>query len=185
MMEVWKDIIGFNGYQVSNFGNVKSVDRQGTYKRRGKIIFYKERGRSIKPNSTGRYLRAALTVNGITKHLSIHRLVAIAFIDNPQNKPCVNHIDGNRLNNNVDNLEWVSYQENMRHAYSTGLIDILKIGKHSIGNLPKNSKVVLDTETGIFYNSSMEVERVFGFASNTLRSKLNGARFNDTKFIYC
>ena len=103
MKEIFRDIKGFEGlYQISNFGNVKSLKRN--------II--------LKPSSNGKgYLHIILYKNRKSKVSRIHRLVAQAFIPNPENKPQVNHIDGNKRNNNVNNLEWVTNSENQKHAF--------------------------------------------------------------------
>jgi len=106
MKEIWKDITGFNKYQVSNTGKVK-------HKLKNKCL----KGR---PNKKG-YLKVALYNNDIIKNFSIHRLVALHFKPNFDCKLQVNHIDGNKLNNNIDNLEWVSPRENQFHAYANGL----------------------------------------------------------------
>lgn len=104
MEEIWKDVAGFEGlYQVSNLGNVRNS--------KGKIL--------KQATSRNGYKRIFLHKNGYAP-LLVHRLVASAFIDNPQNKPCVNHIDNDRANNLVDNLEWVTYKENMMWASSQG-----------------------------------------------------------------
>ena len=114
MKEIWKDIKGYEGlYQVSNLGNVRSMDR---ITRDGRKI----KGKNIKPHTNGnsRYLRAALCNNGKIKYENIHRLVAKAFIPNPENKPEVNHKDENPSNNFIDNLEWMTSKENSN--YGTG-----------------------------------------------------------------
>lgn len=118
-LEEWKDIEGYEGiYQVSNYGNVKSLARQ---RRNSKGIYMqKEKLLSLTNTSTG-YKKVELVKNGKKKGYKVHRLVAMAFIDNPENKPEVNHIDGNKINNHVDNLEWVTSSENSIHAYKTGL----------------------------------------------------------------
>ena len=112
--EIWKDCVGYEGkYQVSNLGNVRSIsNNKGTYQ---------ERLLSQRQTITSNYLYVNFTIKGVTKHHSVHRLVAKAFIANPSNKATVNHIDGNKLNNNVCNLEWNTYSENIKHAYSIGL----------------------------------------------------------------
>ena len=112
--EVWKDCVGYEGkYQVSNLGNVRSIsNNKGTYQ---------ERLLSQRQTPTSNYLYVSFTIKGMTKQHSVHRLVAKAFIANPSNKATVNHIDGNKLNNNVCNLEWNTYSENIKHAYSIGL----------------------------------------------------------------
>ena len=105
-------------YQVSNYGNVKSLARQ---RRNSKGLYMqKEKLLSLTNTSTG-YKKVELVKNGKKKSYKVHRLVAMAFIDNPENKPEVNHIDGNKINNHVDNLEWVTSSENSIHAYKTGL----------------------------------------------------------------
>jgi hypothetical protein len=114
-MEIWKDINGYEGYyQISNKGNVRSVDRfDGVHDRAGTVI-----KQSLKPNG---YLQVGLRKHNQRKWVGVHRLVAIHFIDNPENKPQVNHIDGNKQNNTVENLEWVTQEENQQHAIRTGL----------------------------------------------------------------
>ena len=112
--EIWKDCVGYEGkYQVSNLGNVRSIsNNKGTYQ---------ERLLSQRQTPTSNYLYVNFTVKDVTTHHSVHRLVAKAFIANPSNKATVNHIDGNKLNNNVCNLEWNTYSENLKHAYANGL----------------------------------------------------------------
>lgn len=108
MKEIWKDIKGYEGkYQVSNLGNVKSLERFDKYNRyvKEKIL--------IPRKHTGGYLRVGLS----RKDFYIHRLVAEAFIPNLKNKKYINHIDGDKTNNNINNLEWCTANENMQHAY--------------------------------------------------------------------
>lgn len=120
MKEIWKDIEGYEGlYQVSNFGEVKSLERTKT---NGKGIVKIEEKILTQNITNWGYYRVALYKNGTRKYHRVHRLVAKAFIDNPNNKEQVNHIDGNKLNNHVSNLEWCTRLENMYHARITGLI---------------------------------------------------------------
>lgn len=123
-MEIWKDVVGYEGYyQVSNLGNVKSVDRV-IYSDKLHIGTKRElKGKLLKPyiNKHG-YLALALTKNGNEKLMRVHRLVTEAFIDNPNNYDQVNHIDGDKTNNKVENLEWCNNQYNVIHAYENGLI---------------------------------------------------------------
>jgi hypothetical protein len=115
-LEIWKDIKGFEGiYQVSDLGNIKSLNRIDVrgLNRKGKA----KRGRI---NRYG-YIQVQLWKNGKSIDKSLHRLVAEAFIPNPQNKPEVNHKDGDKQNNSVDNLEWSSSKENIEHAVNNGL----------------------------------------------------------------
>lgn len=130
-MEEWKDIAGYEGlYQVSNLGNVKSVARlhntkHGGYIQGERIIKAKKTDRLKRNNHSGRteYLQVGLCSNGKTKMFLLHRLVALAFIPNPLNKPCVNHKNGNGFDNKVENLEWVTNSENINHAWRTGLMN--------------------------------------------------------------
>lgn len=112
MEEIWKDIKGYEGlYQVSSEGRVKSKARNGNWKEK-----------ILKPVKTkDNYFIVGLCKNGKSKNKRINRLVAEAFIPNPENKPEVNHIDGNKHNNKISNLEWVTTKENIVHAYKIGL----------------------------------------------------------------
>jgi len=135
-MELWKDINGYEGYyQISNQGNVKSIDRfDGVHDRQGTII-----RQNLKQNG---YLQVGLRKHNKRKWFGVHRLVAIQFIENPDNKPQVNHIDGNKLNNTVENLEWVTGKENQSHAKSIGLRDNMPRGEKNpnYGKYGENSR---------------------------------------------
>jgi len=122
--EIWKDIAGFEGYyQISNLGRVKSLKR------------YHKNSDSIMscPKDGSGYHTANLNKSGNSKRygvhtvkrrtIRVHRLVASMFLENKNNLACVNHKDGNKLNNHVDNLEWASKLENETHALKTGLLD--------------------------------------------------------------
>ena len=105
-MEIWKDIKDYEGlYQISNYGRVKSLPRMMKSRKCEEII----KTPSVLPKG---YLKVSLCKNGKIKYFFIHRLVAEAFIPNENNYPCVNHKDCNTSNNNVHNLEWVTYEEN-------------------------------------------------------------------------
>lgn len=112
--EEWKDVVGYEGlYKVSNCGNVISLDRittnrWGKYLKKGKTMNQRQ-------DKTG-YLKVELTKNKNTKLVSVHRLVAEAFIPNPNNYPCVNHKDENKQNNYIDNLEWCTQKYNVNYG---------------------------------------------------------------------
>lgn len=126
-MEIWKDVKESNGlYQISNLGRLKS--------------FVKWRGSNERIRKSYISKNGYLYINLLNLTTPLHRLIAIAFIPNPENKPTVNHIDGNKLNNNIDNLEWNTYSENNQHAYDNNLTTNGLLGK--TGYLCKNSKEV-------------------------------------------
>ncbi|WP_314406059.1 NUMOD4 domain-containing protein [Leuconostoc suionicum] len=114
-MEIWKDIIEYEGlYQVSTLGRVKSVEKTRAYINRGKKRNFHRKERILKiANGRGGYKLITLSKNDNSKTFRVHRLVAQAFIPNPENKPQVNHIDEDKSNNSLNNLEWVSSYENM------------------------------------------------------------------------
>lgn len=117
-MEIWKAVPGYEGiYEVSNKGRLKSLERNVL---KGDVIQHrKERLKKTWPNEDG-YLQCKLSKDGISINVGVHRVVAMAFIDNPDNKPEVNHKDGNRQNNNVSNLEWVTHAENIEDCFKRG-----------------------------------------------------------------
>ncbi|MEL7409252.1 MAG: NUMOD4 domain-containing protein, partial [Cyanobacteria bacterium J06558_2] len=120
LTEYWLDIPNYEGYyQVSNYGNVRSLDRV-IKEKTGKIQTLKGQVLKARINRSG-YYHIGLSKNGTRITFAIHQLVAQAFIPNPDSKKTVNHIDGNKLNNSLSNLEWSTYSENLEHAYKTGL----------------------------------------------------------------
>lgn len=123
-MVIWKDVEGFEGlYKVSNEGVLMSLPRNGT---KGGVVKQREMKHG--------YIEYLLYKDGKMYHKLAHRLVAQHFIPNPENKPCVNHIDGRPTNNKLDNLEWVTYSENVLHALGMGLA-------YTIGESHPNTKL--------------------------------------------
>lgn len=121
--EIWKDIIDYEKlYQVSNKGNIKSIIGNHSKTTRNRNSIRKIKNLKFNINDRG-YLVVGLTKNKIRKRFKVSRLVATHFVENPDNKPEVNHKDGNKLNNNFWNLEWNTRSENVKHAYDNGLID--------------------------------------------------------------
>lgn len=121
MIEEWRDIVGYEGwYQASNFGNIRSLSREVCGKsRHGNLFTRFTKAKTLKPKRGGNtdYWYVSLCKNNEVKYQSIHRLVAIAFIDNPECKAEVNHIDGDKQNNSIHNLEWTTRSENLLHRY--------------------------------------------------------------------
>lgn len=119
--EIWKPVVGYEGiYEVSSFGRIKSLARTITMKVRLKEKMLKT-AKIIKHGSLP-YRLALLSKNDERKTVQVHRIVAQAFIPNPENKPVVNHKDSDGANNIVGNLEWVTYRENTLHSYSKPFI---------------------------------------------------------------
>lgn len=160
--EVWKDVKGYEGlYKVSNTGKVKSFQRN------------REKFLSDKYYENG-YLRASLSKNKEKKKVLIHRLVAETFIPNPENKPEVNHIDGNKKNNNASNLEWCTRCENVKHAWETGLnenqreklrnMNPLKARKYEFAEKRKKPIIQMDLDNNfiIEFNSAQEATKYYG-----------------------
>lgn len=125
MKEVWKDIPGYEGYyQASTFGRVKSIGRisiRNNGKSEHSVYHIKERLKKIQKQTQG-YSQVVLYKDGMQKTIRLNTLIAKMFVPNPENKPFVNHIDGDKSNNRADNLEWVTAKENISHAYRTGLL---------------------------------------------------------------
>ena len=137
-VEIWKDIDNFPNYQVSNLGNVKSKERY-TKARGNEIIHRKEFLLKGYINKKGYRQVTLYDINKKPKTMRVHKLVALAFIKNKNNLPQINHKDGNKLNNVVNNLEWISNYDNMQHAIKNGLTD-QKLRKENMSKVGKSLK---------------------------------------------
>lgn len=154
MNEIWKDIPGYEGYyQVSNLGNFRSLNRIINY-RRGLKRLYPGKNLLLEPTKDN-YRRIVLMKENRKVRYMAHRIVAITFIPNPNNLPYINHKDGCKSNNNVENLEWCTASENSRHAIRTGL------QKPEL-NIPSNSKSIKCVETGIIYSTIHKAAKAIG-----------------------
>jgi hypothetical protein len=162
-MENWKDIIGYEGsYQISDIGNVRSISRAINDNGGKKYID----GMILKLIPTNGYLRVALSKNSKHRKFSVHRLVAIHFIANDENKRCVNHKDSVRSNNHVSNLEWCTHSENTEHAVSKGrMVGNRNEGLKNEKNV-KSRRVLQISKQGVLigeFPSLQEVNRLHGF----------------------
>jgi hypothetical protein len=188
MEEIWKPINGFEGlYEVSNMGRVKSLAKEWTGGN-GAVITHDILILSNLKDGDG-YLKVILCQSGIQKPFKIHRLVATHFIENPLNKPAVNHIDGNKQNNCDWNLEWNTNSENTKHAFAIGLKESQRnavriLGKSLVGATSPTSKKVIDTETGKEYFSLREAAKQNNIHERTLSSYLLNQRKNKTNLKY-
>ena len=150
----WKKIDGFENYSISSEGNVRNDNTM----------------RILKPSHNNKgYLMINLWKNNKGNWKLIHRLLAIAFIPNPEGKPQINHIDGNPKNNSIDNLEWCTGSENQLHRSR-----VLKKVRVPVEALAVTRKPVLCVETGKIYESVNEAARQCGLWQANISKVLNG-----------
>lgn len=150
MNEIWKDITGYEGYyQVSNKGRVRSLDRKVECFHGRKATRLGQIRKQSRNN--GGYCCVVLSKNSKHKTFDVHRLVAQAFLENPNPDFEVNHKDGDKTNNDVDNLEWVSRSYNLAHSYKV-------CGRDN--NFTRKKRSVLCVETGVIYPSAAEAARI-------------------------
>lgn len=131
-MEIWKDTI-YPGYQVSNLGRFRSLDRK-VQKRDGSTQMYKSRVLKQGLGTSG-YLGVTFSREGKNKTFLAHRLVALSFLQNPDSKKTVNHLDGDKTNNKANNLEWSTYSEN--HLHRSRSLGLCRGGTHHQSKLSK------------------------------------------------
>lgn len=159
-MEIWKDIKGYEGlYQVSNLGRVKSLENRSNHKKE----------KILASHIRNQYYSVTLYKDSHYKNYTIHRLVAGAFIPNPDNLPEVNHKDENKLNNYVDNLEWCDKKYNINYGHSAV--------NRQIQNRERGlsmSKKVLCVETGVIYSSIIEAYRQTGIGQKEIINVCKG-----------
>lgn len=131
----------------------------------GRVWSYKS-NKFLKAGDSHGYKMVSLRVDRKSKHMLVHRLVALTFLPNPDDKPQVNHIDGDKTNNRLENLEWNTSSENIRHAFATGL--------------SKTNKPIRCLETGQIFESAGEAARVLGVYRSHIPRVLNG-QYKHTK----
>lgn len=174
-MEVWKDIKGYEGvYQISNTGKVKSLSR---YIKRNTGLGKTEEAIKKPVVKANGYLGVGLWKNKKVKNFTIHRLVAIHFLENPNNYKYVNHKDEDKTNNNVENLEWCDILYNAN--YGTGN------ERRSLSNLNNEgkSKRVINLNTGIVYPSVREAQRQTGIDAGSIIKCCKGTSKSAGKII--
>ncbi len=175
LIEEYKEIAGFEGrYQVSNTGKIRSIAKLGKWH----LL-------SLRTDVYG-YAEVCLWMKRKVFYKKVHRLVAEAFIPNPENKPQVNHIDTDKKNNIYYNLEWATPQEDADHRL---LNNLQPKGKNhyafgKFGANHKSAKVVLDLNTGIFYDCVQDAATAKNIKYKTLIGKLCGNDNNNTSLIY-
>lgn len=177
-MEIWKDVLGYeNLYKVSNLGNVKSLKRIVKRSLKGDLLINEK---ILKPGNKDGYMQVSLCNNGVKKNYKIHRLVAQAFIENKNNKPIINHIDGKRHNNKVENLEWCTQSENIVHAYKIG-------NKKPINSKAYNKNLcykIINTVTNEKYKTITQAAKKYNIKRTTLNAMLAGQNKNKTNLKY-
>lgn len=167
--EIWKDVPGWPNYQASTFGNIR----------------FKETGLKVPTWISGWGYVSVKLGSGKKRYTRyVHKLIAETFIPNPENKPQVNHNDGNKTNNRVDNLYWVTYSENNEHAYRTGLkpiSDNVRENARKIGSDPKTRQAAFDRhpniriiETGEVFESNIDVANALNVKPPNVYSVLQG-----------
>lgn len=164
MKEKWKDVVGYEDlYQVSNRGQVK---------RNNKILRFNQ--------NRNKYLAVSLSKHGVVKTFRIHRLVALAFIERKDSKKnVVNHLDGNRTNNRVENLRWSTISENHLHAYQVLGKKPTRAHKGKFGkehNRSKSFNLTFPNKDPVFCGSGLEALRVFGVDNTSISWALNNKR---------
>ena len=181
--EIWKDVVGFEGlYKVSSFGRVYAHERIIFRKYTNKNpTVYVYKSKILKPIlSNDGYLHSGLYIQGEKKMFLNHRLVALAFIPNLENKPYVNHINGIKSDNCVKNLEWVSESENNKHAVKIGLI---KCGYDNKMSKPF-AQYSLDEKFLKEWPSLLNMGKKLGFDYGNISKCLNGKQKTAYGFIW-
>lgn len=171
MQEVWKDVVGFEGlYKVSNLGNVMGMGKSwvcGMYN-----------GIRVKPDSickqsieTNGYKQVWLSINGEGKNYLVHRLVGKAFLENHENKKDINHKNGDKTDNNLENLEWCTRSENIIHAFKNNLKKPSRGSKHGMSKLKEDDVLKIRELAG--EHTKLELAEMFGVGRRSINDIVN------------
>ena len=178
MEEIWKDIEEYEGlYQVSNYGNIKAFYYKG------------KRHQTLLRKSVGKlgYEMVGLNKNGVHKTFTVHRLVAQAFIPNPDNKPCIDHINTNKTDNRVNNLKWCTQKENINNPITLETWGETH-NKNKIGKNSRRHKVIHQySKEGVFikeWYGSLEIKRDLGLCDTVVRDCCRGKQKTAGGFIW-
>jgi len=174
--EEWRSVSGYEGlYMVSNLGRIKSLKREIR-----KNIWINDKIKSQNLGGSKKYLVITLSKDKVKKTMNTHRVVAIAFIDNVENKKCVNHKNGVQTDNRAENLEWVTYTENMHHAFNTGLIENAK-GWDSKTAKPVN-QLTMEGEIIKTFPSALAASKAMGSGLGNISEVCNKKRYRKSMF---
>lgn len=160
-MEIWKTILDYYNYEISSYGRIRNIN--------GYI-------RKIQTDKKGYSVISIRNDLGIRKTLKIHRLVAIMFLDNPKNLPQVNHKDGNKKNNKVDNLEWCDNSYNQKHAFLNNL-QINKGSKNPRSKLSEEN--VIEIRKNGKYDTYLNISKKYKVSKSTIYSILNNKNWKN------
>lgn len=176
MSEIWKDIKGYEGrYRISNTGKIKSLPRN-YYMPNGSLAKTKEKILIARPNNKGYLIIGLRKLNDKKRAFTVHRLVALYFVGNPDNLSEVNHNDGNKSNCAASNLSWTTSKKNKEHAVNNGL--------YKNGGAHYKSKLIIDLQTGIFYDCIREASFAKGLTKDQLKRRLSGKIKISSQLMY-
>lgn len=183
--EIWKPAVGFQNYMVSNYGRIKSLKRVSITANGARRTFPE---RIMRCQNYQGYLRTQLVVDGKSKTVKVHRVVAEAFLENPDKLPQINHIDENKQNNTLRNLEWCSVKYNMNYNNRQQRIFEKQLANGSVAKRVQEMKQAIIirikcTTTGEIFDSISDATRKYGVDSSSISKCLRGELNNTGKML--